>query len=53
MKYNELITMWNAEYDEQWCDIGEDKKIKFAFAEGRRTGFIEIAAIAEKLSESG
>jgi hypothetical protein len=33
-------------------DIEEEKKVEFAFAEGRRTGFIEIAKIAEKLSES-
>ena len=52
MKYRELVEMWNEEFEEQWCDIGEEKKIKFAFAEGRRTGFIEIAKIAEKLSES-
>jgi len=52
MKYNELIDMWNEENDEQWCNIGEKKKVEFAFAEGRRTGLIEIAEIAEKLSES-
>jgi hypothetical protein len=52
MKYRELVAMWNEEFDEQWCDIEEEKKVEFAFAEGRRTGFIEIAKIAEKLSES-
>lgn len=52
MTYLELIAMWNEEFDEQWCDIEEERKIEFAFAEGRRTGFIEIAKIAEKLSES-
>jgi hypothetical protein len=52
MKYKELVAMWNEESSEQWCDISEDRKIEFAFDEGRRTGFIEIAEIAEKLSES-
>lgn len=52
MNYNELIAMWNEENEEQWCDISEEKKIEFAFAEGRRTGFIEIAEIATKMSES-
>ena len=46
MNYSELVAMWNEEFDEPWCDISEEKKIEFAFAEGRRTGLIEIAEIA-------
>ena len=51
MTYTELVEMWNAEYDPPWSDIGEDKKIEFAFSEGRIVGLIEIAEIARKLSE--
>jgi hypothetical protein len=52
MNYKELVNMWNEEFEEPWSDIEEEKKIEFAFAEGKRAGFIEIAKLAEKLSES-
>jgi hypothetical protein len=52
MVYNDLVAMWNEESDENWDSISEKIKIEFAFDEGRRTGFIEIAKLAEDLSES-
>lgn len=52
MRYNELVEMWNSENDEPWDNIGEDKKVEFAFSEGRRAGLLEIAETATKLSES-
>jgi hypothetical protein len=52
MKYKELVEMWNAESEQKWSNITEDRKIEFAFDEGRRTGFTEIAELATKLSES-
>ena len=52
MKYRELVEMWNEESEQKWSDIPEERKIEFAFDEGRRTGFIEIAGLATKLSES-
>ena len=55
MKYNELVYMWNEEFAEEfgsWDSITEKQKIEFTFNEGRRVGFIEIAELATKLSES-
>ena len=51
MTYKKLVKMWNEEFSEDWNSISEETKINFAFAEGRRTGFIEIAELASKLSE--
>lgn len=52
MKYKDLVAMWNEESEEKWKDIPEEKKIEFAFDEGRRSGCIEIAKLATKLSET-
>ncbi len=52
MKYKELVEMWNEESEQKWSDITEERKIEFAFDEGKRTGFIEIAELATNLSES-
>lgn len=54
MKYSELVEMWNEEFSEglgDWNSISEERKIEFAFDEGRRSGFVEIAELATKLSE--
>jgi len=53
MTYKQLVYMWNEESDEPWDSISEKRKIDFAFDEGKRTGFIKIAEMATKLSESG
>jgi len=55
MGYDELIEMWNTEFGEDfgnWDSISEARKIEFAFDEGRRSGFIEIAKLATQLSET-
>jgi hypothetical protein len=51
MKYNELVEMWNEESETPWNDLSEEKKIEFAFDEGKRTGFTEIAELATEMSE--
>ena len=53
MTYKHLVYMWNEESDEPWDSISEKRKIDFAFDEGMRTGYIKIAEMATKLSESG
>lgn len=52
MKYSDLVDLWNEELDEPWSGISEERKIEYAFAEVRRTGFLEIAEIAGGLGES-
>jgi hypothetical protein len=52
VKYKQLVKMWNEESEQQWSEITEARKIEFAFDEGRREGFIKIAELATKLSES-
>ena len=53
MTYKQLVNMWNEEADEPWDSIIEKRKIEFAYDEGKRTGYIKIAEMATKLSESG
>jgi len=53
MTYKQLVNMWNAESEEHWDSISEKRKIEFAYDEGKRTGYIKIAEMATKLSESG
>jgi hypothetical protein len=52
MIYEKLVYMWNEESEENWNNISEKRKVEFAFDEGRRTGFIKMAEVATKLSES-
>jgi hypothetical protein len=51
MNYVELVEMWNNEFTPPWNELSEEQKIEFAFNEGRRSGFLKIAEIAESMSE--
>lgn len=52
MKYIELVNFWNEEFTPHWSELSEEQKIAFAFDEGRRTGFLEIANMASQMSEN-
>jgi hypothetical protein len=51
MKYFELVEMWNEEFTPCWDELSEQQKIEFAFDEGRRSGFLKLAEIADNMSE--
>lgn len=51
MKYTELVEMWNEEFTPLWDELSEEQKIEFAFDEGRRSGYLELAEIATNMSE--
>lgn len=53
MTYKQLVKIWNTESSTPWSEVSEKRKIEFAYDEGRREGFIKIAEMATKLSESG